>query len=68
MWSRCLKIVTSYAAVKKDLEEALSLISKGKINVKDMITHRLPLSETAKGFSLMIKGENSLKVIINPHQ
>jgi len=68
LWSRCINIVTSYAAVKKDLEEALSLISKGKINVKEMITHRLPLSETGKGFALMTEGKDSLKIIIEPHK
>ncbi|MEA1993917.1 MAG: zinc-dependent dehydrogenase [Euryarchaeota archaeon] len=68
LWSKCVKIVTSYAAVKKDLEEALKLIRKRKINVKDMITHRLPLSETQKGFALMAEGKDSLKIIIKPHE
>lgn len=68
LWSRCAKIVTSYAAVKKDLEEALELIGEKAINVEEMITHRLPLSETQEGFRLMAEKKETLKVIIKPHK
>jgi hypothetical protein len=33
-----------------------------------MITHRLPLSETGLGFSLMEKADESLKIIIEPQR
>jgi L-iditol 2-dehydrogenase len=44
----------------------MELIRQGKVNVRDMITHRLPLSETAEGFRLVERAEESLKVIITP--
>lgn len=31
-----------------------------------MITHRLPLDETAKGFNLVAEASDSIKVIIEP--
>jgi L-iditol 2-dehydrogenase len=31
-----------------------------------MITHRLPLSETGKGFELTASGQDSIKVLIDP--
>lgn len=68
LWSKCVTITTTYAAVKKDLEEALVLITKKKVRVDDMITHRLPLSEAKKGFELVSKGKDSLKVIIEPQK
>lgn len=68
LWSRQVRIATSYAAAPKDLEEALNLIREKKILVKGMITHRLPLKETGRGFALMsgLAGEDCLKVIIEP--
>lgn len=68
IWSKCATIVTSYAAVKEDLEEALDLITKRKVKVRDMVTHRLPLVGTRKGFQLVLNPENSVKVIIEPHK
>jgi L-iditol 2-dehydrogenase len=66
MWFKCITLATSYAAVRKDLEEAVELIKNGKVEVKDMITHRLPLRETQKGFKLVTEAKNSVKVIVEP--
>ena len=61
-------MVTSYAASPRDLQESLDLLSSGKINVRDMITHRLPLDRTAEGFRLVTEGSESIKVIIRPRE
>jgi L-iditol 2-dehydrogenase len=66
MWFKGVTLTTTYAAAKKDLEEAIELIKKKKVSVKDMVTHRLSLSETQKGFELVSKAEKSMKVIIEP--
>ncbi|MCK5022531.1 MAG: alcohol dehydrogenase catalytic domain-containing protein [Candidatus Aenigmarchaeota archaeon] len=68
LWSKCATVTTTYAAVKEDLEEALDLISKKKVNVKDMVTHNLTLDYIQKGFNLVLRPENSIKVIIEPHK
>lgn len=68
LWFKGVTLTTTYAAVRKDLEEAISLIRNRKVNVRDMITHRLPLSETKKGFELVSKAEDSVKVIIEPQR
>ncbi len=67
-WRREVTILSSYAAAPNDLKEALRLISQRKILVKDMITHRLPLKEIRKGFELVVRPQNSMKVIIEPHR
>jgi len=39
-----------------------------KVDVVDMITHKFPLAETAKGFKLVADAKNSIKVIIEPQK
>jgi len=59
-------LTTSYGASPYDSWAALELMRSPTIRVKDMITHRLPLSDTAKGFLLVERAQNSMKVIIGP--
>jgi len=61
-------LATSYAGSPADHVTALELIRSGRIQVEKMISHRLPLSETAKGFQLVAAAEESLKVIIEPQR
>ncbi len=61
-------LTASYGASPYDSWAALELMRSPQIRVKDMITHRLPLSETAKGFQLVEKAKDSMKVIIQPHK
>ncbi len=66
LWKNCNTLTTTYAAARRDLEEALSLIKERKVNVKDMITHRLPLEKTQEGFNLVAEAKDSIKVVIEP--
>ena len=68
LWNNGVKMVSTYAGSPRDIEEAIDLISSKKVEVTDMITHRLPLSETAKGFKLVADAKNSMKVIIEPQK
>jgi threonine dehydrogenase-like Zn-dependent dehydrogenase len=46
----------------------MDLIAARRVPVADMITHRLPLAETPRGFQLMsTPGGEHLKVVILPH-
>lgn len=66
-WWSGIKTVSSYAASPSDLSIALELIRAKRVNVGDMITHRLPLSETLEGFRMVEEARDSIKVIIQPH-
>ncbi|NIT14677.1 MAG: zinc-binding dehydrogenase, partial [Candidatus Dadabacteria bacterium] len=66
IWWKGVKIISSYAAAGRDLHIALNMISTEMVNVTDMITHRLPLRSTQKGFELVAKSQDSIKVIIEP--
>ena len=49
-------------------DEILVRIESSGICGSDMITHRLPLEETARGFHLVADGKKSIKVIIRPQE
>ncbi len=66
-WRKDILITSSYAASPHEYSLALRLIQLKKVNVKDMITHVFSLMEIQKGFELMSKSENSLKIIIKPN-
>ena len=61
-------LTTTYAAAPGDLTTALDLIASGRVQVGDMISHRLPLEETGLGFQLTAGASESLKVVIQPHR
>ena len=67
-WRKEIRILTSYYCGPPDIEEAIELITTGKIKVDDLITHRLSLKDTDKGFKMFMDGGGSLKIIIKPHE
>ena len=66
LWNRGVTLTQSYAAVLPDLAQALTLIRRGRVPVAKMITHRLPLAETSRGFQMVAAATESIKVIIEP--
>ncbi len=67
-WRNEITLKTSYGAAPRDLEESLRILAQKKINVADMITHRLDIREAAEGFRLVAEAGESLKVIIEPNR
>ncbi len=61
-------IATHDAGSPRDIRAAIELISSGRINVREMITHRLPLERTAEGFGLVAQAGRSIKVVIEPQR
>ncbi len=66
LWWKGVKVLSSYAAAPADLALALELIRSGRVRVKEMVTHRLPLEEIQRGFDLVRRAKDSIKVIIDP--
>ncbi|VVB59715.1 L-threonine 3-dehydrogenase [uncultured archaeon] len=66
LWNKQITMVSTYAGSPEDINTAIDLIKSKKVNVVDMISHILPLSEAAKGFQLVAKAKNSMKVILKP--
>ena len=67
-WKNEATIMSSYAANPGEHLMALDMISDKKVNVKDMITHRFGLGDIQKGFDLVAKAGESIKVIIEPQK
>ena len=65
-WRRETTITTSYAGSPSDHETVLELLRTGILPLEQLITHRLPLSETGLGFKLVNEARDSIKVIIEP--
>ncbi len=65
-WRDEIAITFSYGASPEDLREAMRLIGEGLVDVRKMITHRIPLSRIQTGFGLVAAGGESLKVVVVP--
>ncbi len=68
LWRNEIAMITSYGASPNDLAEALELIKGKRIQVGEMITHRLGLEEAGLGFRLVAEAKESIKVIIEPQR
>ncbi len=66
-WRNEITMRTSYGAAPNDLKDSLKYLATGKLNVKDMITHRFSLRDSQEGFRLMAEAGQSLKVILEPN-
>jgi len=66
-WRDEVTVRTSYAAAPSDIAVSIELIRSQRVDTRGMITHRLPLSEAQRGFELVARAADSLKVIIYPH-
>ena len=67
-WRNEITMRTTYGAAPNDLEDSMRVLATKRLNVKDMITHRLSLSEAQEGFRLMAEAGQSLKVILEPNR
>src|SRR3989338_1230556 len=68
IWKDGITMTTSYAGCPSDIVTVIEMLKSRRLTVKDMITHRLSLSETGLGFQLVAKAQDSIKVIIEPQR
>ena len=64
IYSKEITLVTSYAASDNDTKEALNLIESSQIDVKRLITHTYPITESQKAFEHAKSGDKAMKIII----
>ncbi len=67
LWPDEITIVTSYAGAPRDIAGSIDILRLRRVNVRDMITHRLPLSDAARGFKLVSEAGESMKVVLVPN-
>lgn len=68
LWKEEVTITSTYAGSPQDIAEAIEWLRTRKILVSDMITHRFGLADTQKGFELVAKSGESIKVMIEPQK
>jgi L-iditol 2-dehydrogenase len=68
MWRNEVTLTSSYAASPTDLERSLALLSQGRVQVRDLVTHQLPLSRVQEAFALVAEAREGLKVVVRPNQ
>jgi L-iditol 2-dehydrogenase len=67
-WRNSITLMPSYGNSPLDAVVAIELIRARRVPVQEMITHRLSLAETGRGFQLVAEAGESIKVIIEPHR
>ena len=65
LFLRELAVTASYSAGPGDMRAALELIAGHRIDPRPLISHRLPLDETAKALDLQ-RSATALKVVVQP--
>ena len=64
IYSKEITLVTSYAASDDDTKEALQLIESSQVDVKQLITHTYPITDTQKAFDHARNADDAMKIII----
>ena len=64
IYSKEITLTTSYAASDQDTKESLNFIESSQINVKQLITHTYPITDSQKAFDHAHSGNNAMKIII----
>ncbi len=67
-WRNGITLMPSYGGSPFDIGTAIELIRARLVPVHEMITHRLGLAETGRGFQLVAEAGESIKVIIEPQR
>jgi L-iditol 2-dehydrogenase len=65
LFLRELAVTASYSAGPGDMVAALDLIAQGRIDPTPLVSHRLPLDETARALDLQ-RSATALKVVVEP--
>jgi L-iditol 2-dehydrogenase len=68
LWKDEVTVTTTYAGSPEDISETIELLRSGRVEVRDMITHRFGLADAGKGFELVAKAQDSIKVVIEPQR
>ncbi|MDQ3279415.1 MAG: zinc-binding dehydrogenase, partial [Bacteroidota bacterium] len=67
IFDKALHLHFGQAPVQKYIDELFDLTLNGKVVLDDIISHRLPLSDAARGYDMFKKKEdNCVKVVLKP--
>jgi L-iditol 2-dehydrogenase len=64
LFSRQISIATSYSCTESDIHSALSLLKRGDIDLRSMVTDRFVLRDAPKAFEHALTSRTTVKTII----
>jgi len=64
IYSKGIKIITSYSATNLDFHESIKKIVENQINLSNLITHEFRFENSVKAIKLANDGKNRIKVVI----
>src|SRR5262249_58594195 len=65
LYHRELTLTATYSSSPAELREAFRLLADGAVRVDGLISHRLPLSDLARGVAMM-QSQEAVKVYVTP--
>ena len=68
IYSKEIKIITSYSATNKDFIHAMEFISKNGIDLSKFITHEFKIENAEEGIKIAKEGKKRIRVIISANK
>jgi L-iditol 2-dehydrogenase len=64
LYLRGLRVIPTYATTEGDIADVHALLSGGRIELRDLVTHRFPLERIEEAFALAGRPAESIKVVV----
>lgn len=64
LYLRGVRLIPSYATTEPDLRRVHDLVATGKLALRDLVTHRVPLEEFPRAFELAGRPDRAVKVVV----
>ncbi|MCI4354024.1 MAG: alcohol dehydrogenase catalytic domain-containing protein [Thermoplasmata archaeon] len=64
LYLRGVRVLPTYATTERDLSDVHALLTSGRLHVRDIVTHRIPIERIAEAFDLARRPESALKVVV----
>ena len=65
IYSKEIKIITSYSSTNLNFQESIKKISENQINLSNLITHEFEFKNSVEAIKLANDGKNRIKVVIS---
>jgi L-iditol 2-dehydrogenase len=64
LYLRGIRVIPTYATTERDIADVHALMASGRLPLKDLVSHRVPLAEIDRAFAQASKPQESLKVVV----
>ncbi len=64
LYLRGVRVIPSYATTERDLAEVHALLAAKRLEVRDLVSHHLPIDKLPEAFQLASQPEKALRVVV----